>query len=302
MPSYLPDTKRNLILLATVSIALTVLFIEPLHHLWILSRSSQLYSHLVLIPFLSIYLAWDTSRIVEIPKSNPKRQLALIPLAVGLTSLVVHLVLKANPENPAEIEDYLAYSVFAYASFLIGAIVAIFGHKAVRAQIFPILFLILICPLPSAAREGIQLFFQYTSAEAAYWLIKLSGVPIYREGLIFQMPTINMEVAPECSGLRSSLVLFITSLAASYLFLKSPWKRAIFVSLFIPIGIIRNAIRILVLALQCYHIGPEMIEGWFHKQGGQPLFAITLVPLFIVLYLFRRSETKDKAPNDTQAG
>ncbi len=293
----MPDTKRSLLILAVAAGVLSLLFLVPLQHLWGLARSSDLYSHVILIPFVSIYLAWDTSRIKTIELSQPNRLLALLPLAIGAVSLFAFSRTTANPLNPEQVEDYLAYSIFAYASFLIASTFLLFGRKAIRAQIFAILFILLITPFPVAVREAIQIFFQHTSAEVAYWGIKLVNIPIFRTGLIFEMPSIDMEVAPQCSGLRSSLVLFIVSLVASYLFLKSPWKRAIFVSLFIPIGIIRNAIRITVLAWQCYYIDPEMIDGWFHKQGGQPLFAVTLIPLFIVLWLFRRSERKKADDN-----
>lgn len=286
------NTKRSLIILAASAAVLSIVFAIPLQHLWALARSSDLYSHVILIPFVSVYLAWDTNRLVSIQDSKPNRLLAVWPLAIGLASMIAFYLSTANPHDPDQVENYLAYSIFAYACFLIASTFVLFGAKAIRAQIFAILFILLITPFPVAVRESIQIFFQHTSAEAAYWGIKLIGVPIFREGLIFEMPTISMEVAPQCSGLRSSLVLFITSLVASYLFLKSPWKRAVFVSLFIPIGIIRNAIRITVLAWQCYYIDPAMIDGWFHRQGGQPLFAVTLIPLFIVLWLFRRSETK----------
>ncbi len=290
MPNNNPKSK--IVILAVAVGILSLLFLTPLQHLWTLARNSDLYSHVILIPFVSLYLAWDTSRVKTIEPSSPKRTLAFLPLAVGLISLFAFFKTTANPLDPDQVEDYLAYSIFAYSCFTIATLFLLFGVKTIRAQIFSILFLILITPFPVAIREGIQVFFQHTSAEVAYWGIKLIGIPVFRTGLIFEMPTIDMEVAPQCSGLRSSLVLFITSLVASYLFLKSPWKRAIFVSLFVPIGILRNAIRITVLAWQCYYIDPEMIHGWFHKQGGQPLFAVTLIPVFIVLWLFRRSESR----------
>ncbi len=294
MPANSPKIKRSAVPLAVAIAVLSLLFLHPLQHLWALARISDLYSHVILIPFVSIYLAWDTSRLKRIEPSQPKRLLSLLPLSVGALSLWAFLQSTANPLDPDQIENYLAYSILAYACFIIATIFLLFGVKTVRAQIFAILFLLLITPFPVTIREGIQTFFQHTSAEVAYWGIKLIGVPVYHTGLVFEMPTIDMEVAPECSGLRSSLVLFITSLVASYLFLKSPWKRAIFVSLFIPIGIIRNAIRITVLAGQCYYVDPELIHGWFHRQGGQPLFAVTLIPVFIVLWLFRRSEMKTR--------
>lgn len=283
------STKRFTLFSAGVGI-LSLIFLTPLGHLVDHSLSSDLYSHILLIPIVSIYLAWDTNRLNPIPDSLPNYKLAILPLALALVSLYAFFQTSADPLQEAQIENYLAYSIFAYASLVISLAFFVFGRKTIQAQLFPILFLLLLTPFPAPVREAIQAFFQYTSAEVSYWFIKIAGIPIQREGLVFYMPTINMEVAPQCSGLRSSLVLFIVSLLAAFLFLKTPWKRALFVSLFVPIGILRNGIRILVLAWQCFHIDPQMIDGWFHKHGGQPLFAVTLIPVFLILWLLRRSE------------
>lgn len=291
--SNLAFSKHHTVL-AVVCLIVTALFFAPIRKLIELATSSDLYSHTILIPFVSLYLTWETARAIDIPNSRPARLWSIFPLSLGALSLIVFFTTDFQSSGQDAIEDYLAYSIFAYVCFIIACCFFSLGKETVRTLIFPILFLLFLVPFPSAVREGIQSFFQHTSAELSYWFIKTSGVPIFREGLIFNMPTIVMEVAPQCSGLRSSLVLFIVSMIASFLFLKSPVKRSIFVFLVIPIGILRNAIRILILALQCYHIGPEEIHGWFHRQGGQPLFAVTLIPLFATLYFFWKSEKTEK--------
>jgi len=104
------------------------------------------------------------------------------------------------------------------------------------------------------------------------------------------MPGIVLEVAQECSGIRSSWVLFITSLLASYLFLQSAWRRTFLVLFVLPLGVIRNAFRILVIALLCVHIGPEMINSAVHRRGGPLFFALSLIPLFILMWWLRRGD------------
>src|SRR5207244_4861510 len=97
-------------------------------------------------------------------------------------------------------------------------------------------------------------------------------------------------IAPECSGIRSSWMLFITSLLAAHLFLKKPWRRSVLVAAVIPLGILRNGFRILVIGLLCVHVGPEMIHSALHRRGGPLFFALSLVPLFLLLWWLRRSE------------
>jgi exosortase/archaeosortase family protein len=109
----------------------------------------------------------------------------------------------------------------------------------------------------------------------------------------FELPhVISITVAQECSGIRSTWVLIITSLLASYLFLRSPWRRALLVAIVVPLGVARNAFRILVLALLCVHEGPHMIDSPLHHRGGPIFFALSLVPLFALLWCLRRGEWK----------
>ena len=283
-------------LVATLA-ALTAAFAIPLGQLVKLATSSDLYSHTLLIPAVTLYLAWDNRK--QLQPSPPLPALALLPALLG--GLGLWAFFGSESAASAEgLERYAALATFAYVSFVLAACFFFLGRQTIKANLFPLLFLYATCPFTPGIREGIETFFQYTSAETAYWFINWSGIPIFREGLTFHMPTISMRVAPECSGIRSSLVLFIVSLVGSYLLLKTTWKRSLLVLLVIPLGIFRNAIRILILAQLCYQIDPEMINSWFHHSGGPPLFAITLIPFFLILYWLRKSENKPRTTQDAK--
>jgi len=104
------------------------------------------------------------------------------------------------------------------------------------------------------------------------------------------LPGIVIQVAQECSGIRSSWVLFITSVVASHLFLKSTWRRVALVAFVIPLGIVRNAFRILVIGLLCVHVGPHMADSAIHRQGGPFFFVLSLGPLYFFLWRLRHGE------------
>jgi exosortase/archaeosortase family protein len=87
-------------------------------------------------------------------------------------------------------------------------------------------------------------------------------------------------------------VLFITSLLVAHLFLKSPWRRIALVAFVIPLGILRNGFRILVIGLLCVHYGPQMIHSIIHKRGGPVFFMLSLIPLFLFLWWLLRGETE----------
>ena len=164
------------------------------------------------------------------------------------------------------------------------------GRKWMAAAAFPFAFLIFMVPLPDGIVNWLETVSKLASAEAAALLFSIAGTPALRDGTVFQLPGIAIEVAQECSGIRSSWVLFITSLLASYLFLKTPWRRAIVIALVLPLAILRNGFRILVIGLLCVEIGPQMIHSVIHKQGGPLFFALSLVPLFLLLWWLRRGE------------
>ncbi len=102
----------------------------------------------------------------------------------------------------------------------------------------------------------------------------------------------TLKVAKECSGIRSSWVLFISSLLMSHLFLRTRWRRIVLVAFVIPLGILRNGFRILVIGLLCVYVGPYMIDSSIHHRGGPLFFALSLIPLFILLWWLWHQEQR----------
>ena len=124
----------------------------------------------------------------------------------------------------------------------------------------------------------------------------LAGTPLERHGTLFELPGIVLRVGQECSGIHSSWVLFIAGLLASHLFLRTRWRRIALVAFVIPLGILRNGFRILVVGLLCVHVGPHMIDSIIHRRGGPLFFALSLIPLALLLWWLRRQERRVHQP------
>lgn len=273
-------------------LGLSLLFIPVLHQLLKLSLADNLYSHLPLIPIVSGYLVWSMKSDLPEP-SAPKRGLSLIPAILGCVTIVFVLLSEASKNWP--VQDYLAAMTLACVMLVISNAFCFFGINTLKAIQFPLAFLFCFIPLPTFAVYGLEFFFQYTSAEVAYWFINLMDMAVLRESwLVFRLSTITIQVAAECSGIRSSLVLFIVSLVAAHLFLRSQWKRIFLVIFIVPLAIARNALRVATIAAVCVYIGPEMIDSWVHKRGGPYFFALSMLPFMIVLYILLKSERKPK--------
>ena len=123
-------------------------------------------------------------------------------------------------------------------------------------------------------------------------MLGISQTSVLRDGLFFKLPGITIEVAEECSGIRSTLVLFITSLVGAHLFFQSRAHRALLAFAVIPIAIVRNGFRIFTIAMLCVHVNPDMIHSWIHRRSGPLFFALSLIPFFaLLIYLYRRERT-----------
>jgi exosortase C (VPDSG-CTERM-specific) len=178
----------------------------------------------------------------------------------------------------------------SFLLFFFGVCCLFLGREILRAAAFPLGFLIFMVPIPSFLMRGIDVFLQYGSAVVARGFFRLSGTPLFENGLVFQLPGITIQIAPECSGIHSSLVLFIISLLASYVFLRTPWKRAVFILAVIPLGILRNGFRVFTIGELCVHLGPQMINSPIHRKGGPIFFVLSLIPIFILLVMLQKSD------------
>lgn len=280
--------RRHLLWFALFAFGLSLAFAVPLIGLMRYSLDSALHSHMVLIPFISGYLIWLRRKDV-LPQPAASPGLAVIPLALGLLA-VRALLFGKGPAASLVPNDYFALASISYLCLLWSGALLILGGKLLRALAFPAAFLIFITPLPTSVENAVEVFFQYASAEAAALLFAVSGSTVFREGLVFQLPGITLQVAQECSGIRSSLVLFITSLIAGQLFLQSPWRRLFLTAFVIPLAIVRNGFRVFTLGWLCVNVSPTLIDSPIHHRGGPLFFLLSLLPFFLILLWLRRSE------------
>ncbi len=159
-----------------------------------------------------------------------------------------------------------------------------------RERLFLAMFLFLSIPLSPEWEQAFSGFLQYWSGWLSYYLIRWTGTPIVRADPYLFLPNLNLEVAEECSGIRSTLVLIVTSLLAAYLFLRGSLPRLALVAMVIPLGILRNAFRILVISMLTLYVDPNAIYGPIHRRGGPLFFALSLVLFFLWLWALRRCE------------
>src|SRR5205814_4172998 len=243
-------------------------FALPLREFVTYARHSEVHSYVLLIPFVTAYL-------VSVRWKSLSRELstawgyALLLAIAGAGALLASQHFAELGQN-----DYMTLIALSFVCFVIAGTFLFLGSKWARSAMFPIFFLAFMIPLPEAAVDLLENASKEASAEVANWLFLISGTPFLRNGTLFQLPGITIMVTKECSGIRSSLVLVITSLLAANMFLRTTWRRALLVGAVIPLGLLRNGLRILVISLLCVHIGPEMINSVIHRRGGPVFFGL----------------------------
>jgi exosortase C (VPDSG-CTERM-specific) len=276
--------------------ALILCFSVPLYHLVRFALGSELFSHIVLIPFISAYLVW-TKRKTLPPSSPPARSWMVAPLGAGGALLALYgiLVLSGTKLEP---DDSVALTALSFVLIFWGICCRFLGKETLRALAFPLGFLIFIVPFPVFFRIWLETILQHGSAAVAYVLLSIVGTPVFKQGLVFVLPGISLQVAPQCSGIHSTLALFITSLVAAYFFLRRPWTRATLALAVIPLAFLRNGFRVFTIGELCVHIGPHMIDSPIHHQGGPLFFALSLIPFFLLLWWLVRLDRRAAHPGE----
>jgi exosortase C (VPDSG-CTERM-specific) len=282
--------RNNSIPLAGFLISVVILaacFCIPLYNLVRLALSDDLYSAIPLIPLISLYLVWLKRK--NLPGSFTP---AFKPAAAFFTAALLGTA--ANWISPhgslGAIENYLALNILALLLFFVGICLLFLGKLFVRAVTFPLALLVFTIPFPGPVRLQLESFLQHGSAVFAGLFFHLSGTPVFRDSLIFHLPGCSLQVAPECSGIHSTIVLAITSLLGGWLFLRSPWKRTALVLAVIPLALMRNGFRIFVIGRLCVAYGTQMLFSPIHRHGGPLFFVLSLVPLFLLLIFLRKTE------------
>ena len=270
------------------SAILAMCFAKALLEWFTFAFDSDLFSYCLLIPVVSAYLVWSRrNELDQIPQH--RSALAWIPGLCGLLILLCWWSVGKTSWNLAR-QDYVALMILAFWLLLMAAALFFIGARTLWTFFFPAVFLLFMSPFPTFLQKWIAVGLQYGSAEVSHWFLKLAGMPVLRTDTVFQLPGFRMEVAPQCSGIHSTLVLMIVSIVGSYLFLRRPVNRLLLVFAVIPLALLRNGLRIFTIGQLCVHVSPEMINSYIHKQGGPIFFALSLVPFFLLLLSLRHFE------------
>lgn len=255
---------RDWIQLAAVCAIMGLLYFGTLAWLanaWI---SDKYYSHGILIPLISIFLAWRAWRTK--PAEGPMRPQGIALLFIGAAMYVL---------------GYASQYAFAMALSIVPIIsgLALTLSARGRSFLFPIHLLLTAIPMPWTADFGV--FLQRPSVYGSFWIVKL-----FKPDAVLNYPSIvvdgssfNVELA--CSGLSGAISLFTIALIISHLMRAPAWKKAAVCALSIPYAVAANIARIALTVGVGVWFSPQVAEGFFHYASDLVLFIIALLLLMV---------------------
>jgi exosortase len=278
--------KRNILFLL-LSIGAVGMIYTPLRDLLANPTRSEYYSHILLIPLVSGFFLYIGRKEIF---SNLKYSYSTgIPLII--IGVLLYVLGWSKGQNLNQ-NDYASLMTFSVILLWVGAFILFYGTQAFRKAIFPLLFLVFMIPIPSIFMEKIISLLLAGSTATTHMLFNFTGISFLKEGSVFHLPGMSIQVAKECSGIRSSLGLFITGILAGHLFLRTGWKKFILVLFVYPITVLKNGIRIVTLSSLAVYVDERFItQSFLHRSGGFLFYIPALILLGIVLWWLRRTES-----------
>jgi exosortase len=274
----MPDNRTARILWFLLLLGISaIVFHSSLTSLIRLSLGDDRYSYVSLIPVMTAVLIFLKRKTIFV---NVRYSPALgIPLMTtgALLSYGLRAVPGVVPENYR-----LSIVSLGIVLIWIAAFALIFGAHAAAVAGFPLGLLLLTAPVPGPALNHLISALQYTSAFLSTLLFKVLRVPALRQGLIISLPGFDIEIAEQCSGIRSTVSLVLACALGAYAFLGSTTKRLLFVLAVLPVVVLKNTLRIVTLSSLALYVDRGFLFGNLHRYGG---LCFSLIDLGIVIPL-----------------
>jgi exosortase A len=245
-------------------------------HIW--SRSDT-FAHGFLILPISLWLIWTRRDLLAPVNPRPAWWVALLLLPLGFGWLLAWLV------------DVAVVQQLALIAMLIAGVWAVLGHKLGSVLAFPLFFLFFAVPIG----EGLVAPMMEFTATSTVWMIEMTGIPVYREGLYFNLPSGNWSVVEACSGVRYIIASVTVGVLYAYLTYRSWTRRILFVVVSAIVPIFANSLRAYMIVMLGHMSDMTIATGADHLVYGWVFFGFVIFLLFWLGSFFREDHL-DEAP------
>src|SRR5688572_15951574 len=252
-------------------LAIGLLYRETFASLVDVWLQSDTFAHCFLVAPISILLIWRRRHDLEVA---PVRPSAAGPAAALVLTLLWLVARVAN----VQIGEQLAATMLIPA-----AILAALGIEATRRITFPLAFLLFAVPFG----EGLIPMLMDFTAAFTVGALRLTGIPVLREGFYFKIPSGDFEVAKACSGIRYLIACLTLGVLYAYLSFHSWRKRLTFVAISVIAPIIANGVRAYGIVMIAHLSDMRLAVGVDHLIYGWLFFGAMVALLFWIGGRFR---------------
>lgn len=269
--------RSALIRLVVVLALFIALFWDSFASMVSIWSRSDTFAHGFLIAPISFWLIWRMWP--QLAAISPRPEPWAIPLLAlaGFGWLLAHFT------------DIVVGQQLMAVAMLIGLVLAVLGWPVVRRMAFPLGFLFLAVPM---GEELIPPMMDFT-ADFTVMMLKLTGIPVYREGTFFEIPSGHWSVVEGCSGVRYLIAAITLGILYAYLTYRSLHRRLIFIAVSVVVPIIANGLRAYMIVMIAHLSDMRLALGVDHLIYGWVFFAIVITLLFWVGARWRED---DEAP------
>jgi exosortase A len=242
---------------------------------------SETFAHGYVILPISLWLVWrNRDYLAAIPtQSDWRALLVIVPLGAGWLA--------------ARVGGVLVIEQYALVGILISVVWLILGMRQFRALAFPLLFLLLMVP----NGEGLIPPMMEFTADFTVAAVQLIGIPVYREGLFFTLPSGEWSVVEGCSGLRYLISSITLGMLYAYLTYRTLWKRVAFSLAALVVPVIANGFRATMIVLIAHYSDMTLALGVDHFIYGWVWFGIVMLFMFWVGLIWREDIDEPAALN-----
>ena len=223
---------------------------------------------------IALFIVWSKrEKLSQLPRHS-----SWFGFAVVVFSLLLFIV--------ARLAEILTLASFAMIIFLAGTVLFFYGWKIFQELIFPLFLLLLMIPIPSQIYSVATIPLQLFVSKISVALASLVGAPVLREGNVITLPGHSMEVVQACSGLRSLTSLVTLAILLGYFSLRSNLLRGLLVAAAVPVAVLVNIVRVLLMILALYYFNLDLTAESIHTYYGLAIFVLALVMLVLLGRLF----------------
>jgi exosortase len=256
------------------------------------------YSHGFLIVPIALYFVWE--RRGRLARAIPA------PSVWGMAIILAGMALLMTGVLGSE----LFLTRISILGSIAGLILFLYGRHHLKILAFPVLFLLLMIPIPAIIFNQISFPLQLLASRFGELMLSVLGIPVLREGNVIQLANTSLEVAEACSGIRSLISLLTLGIVYGYFADRRLWVRILLALGTVPIAILANGFRVAGTGVAAHYYGQKAAEGFFHAFSGWLIFLLAFLMLFVLQHLICRvaplrpsiSDNKGASSAATQEG